>query len=130
MLSLRLVALSSLLAIMLGCGSNYSSPINPSPSPSPTPTPGAPSASVTIVRGAEVLGNRAFTPDDLDIAAGTTVTWMNSDTVAHTSTSNVNGWNSGSIAPGGQFSVGFPTAGTFPYHCSIHPGMIGSVIVR
>src|SRR3954451_7587118 len=131
MLSMRHVAVSSLLITTLGCGSNYSSPANPSPVPSPAPAPGAPSASVAIQTGAEILGNRAFTPDDLNIAAGTTVTWTNTDSVAHTSTSdvNANGWNSGRIAPRGQFSVAFPTPGTFRYHCSIHPGMIGSVVV-
>jgi plastocyanin len=80
--------------------------------------------------GASTLGNRAFSPDDLDIAAGTSVTWKNTDSVAHTSTSDANGWNSGTVAPGGQFSVAFPTAGTFPYHCAIHPGMVGTVVVR
>jgi len=129
-LSLRLVVLSSLLVITVGCGSNYSTPATPSPSPSPAPAPGGPSASVAIPIGAETLGNRAFAPDALSVAVGTTVTWTNSDAVAHTSTSNAPGWNSGSIAPGGQFSVAFPTAGTFPYHCAIHPGMIGSVVVQ
>src|SRR3954469_9827194 len=61
MLSMRHVAVSSLLITTLGCGSNYSSPANPSPVPSPAPTPGAPSASVAIQTGAEILGNRAFT---------------------------------------------------------------------
>jgi plastocyanin len=75
-------------------------------------------------------GNRAFMPDDLDITVGTTVTWTNSDSVAHTSTSNGSGWDSGTIAPGRGFSFTFQTAGTFPYHCTIHPGMVGSVVVR
>ena len=61
---------------------------------------------------------------------GTTVTWMNTDTIAHTSTSNAEGWNSGNVAPGGQFSFAFQTAGTFPYRCTIHPGMVGTVVVR
>jgi plastocyanin len=79
---------------------------------------------------ASVLGNRAFVPDELDVAAGTTVTWTNTDVEAHTSTSDVAGWTSGAIAPGRQFSFAFPTAGTFTYHCAIHPGMVGKVVVR
>jgi plastocyanin len=39
-------------------------------------------------------------------------------------------WSSGTVAPGGQFSFAFQTAGTFPYHCTIHPGMVGTVVVR
>jgi plastocyanin len=126
MSSLRVIAVSSLLIVTVGCGSNSPSPATPSPAPAP----GGPSASVAIPMGASTLGNKAFSPDDLDIAAGTSVTWKNTDSVAHTSTSDANGWNSGTVAPGGQFSVAFPTAGTFPYHCAIHPGMVGTVVVR
>jgi plastocyanin len=66
----------------------------------------------------------------LNVAVGTTVTWRNTDSTSHTSTSNAPGWNSGTVAPGGQFSFAFQTAGTFPYHCAIHPGMVGTVVVR
>ena len=129
MLYLRLSAVTAILMFAIACGGYSSS--SPSPStPSSTPAPGGPSASVSIPVGAETLGNRAFAPDDLSVAVGTTVTWMNTDSVAHTSTSDAPGWNSGTVTPGGQFSLAFPTAGTFAYHCSIHPGMIGSVVVR
>ena len=56
--------------------------------------------------GAEFLGNRAFTPADLNIAAGTAVTWVNSDATSHTSTSNAAGWDSGIVAPGGGVADG------------------------
>ena len=69
-------------------------------------------------------------PDELNVAVGTTVTWMNTDSISHTSTSNAAGWNSGIVAPGGRFAFAFQTAGTFPYHCTIHPGMVGTVVVR
>jgi len=88
------------------------------------------SSSITIPSGAEFLGNKAFSPSDLTVDAGTAVTWTNTDRTSHTSTSDVASWNSGTIAPGGQFSFTFATAGTFPYHCSIHPGMTGTVVVR
>jgi len=77
-----------------------------------------------------VLGNQAFQPDSLDVTAGSTVTWTNTDSVTHTSTSDNAGWNSGNIGSGKQFSVSFPTAGTFTYHCAIHPGMVGTVVVH
>jgi len=85
---------------------------------------------VTIPSGAESLGNRAYNPDDVAVAVGTTVTWTNSDSIAHTSTSDANGWNSGIVAPGGRFSFTFQAPGTFSYHCTIHPGMVGTVVVR
>ena len=131
MLSVRLVVVSLLLMFAIACGGDSSSPsTSPSPMPSPAPTPGGPSSSVAIPPGALSLGNRAYAPDELTVAVGTTVTWMNTDSIAHTSTSDVTGWNSGTLAPGGQFSFAFQTAGTFPYHCTIHPGMVGTVVVR
>ena len=129
MLSSRLAVVSVVLMFAIACG-GYSSPTPSSPTPSPTPTPGGPSSSVAIPVGASALGNGAYAPDDLNVAVGTTVTWMNTDSISHTSTSDVNGWNSGIVAPGGQFSFAFQAAGTFPYHCTIHPGMVGTVVVR
>jgi plastocyanin len=131
MLSLRLAVISTILVFAIACGGNSSpSPASPSPTPSPTPTPVVPSSSVVIPVGASSLGNRAFMPGDLSITVGTTVTWMNTDSTSHTSTADGAGWNSGTLAPGRQFSFAFQTAGTFPYHCTIHPGMVGTVVVR
>jgi plastocyanin len=86
--------------------------------------------SVTIPAGAAALGERAFNPALADIGIGTTVTWVNADSVAHTSTSNQAGWNSNTLAPGARFSLKYDTAGTFAYHCAIHPGMVGTVVVK
>ena len=137
MYSLRLAVLSAILMSAIACGGGNSSPSTPSPAPSPTPSPtpaptppGGPSSSVAIPAGAATLGNGAYTPDELSVAVGTTVTWTNTDAIAHTSTSDAPGWDSGIVAPGGQFSFAFQTAGTFQYHCAIHPGMIGTVVVR
>jgi len=128
----------SVLVVACG-GSNASTTTAPSPTPSPTspapspispPPSNDPSASVAIPVGAQSLGTRAYMPDELSVATGSTVTWMNTDTVSHTSTSDESGWNSGTIAPGGRFSFTFERAGTFRYHCTIHPGMVGTVVVR
>jgi len=127
MLSLRFVLVSAIALAATACGSGYSAP-----SPSPTPTPATPSSAtaVSIPSGASILGNRAFSPDAIDVTAGTTVTWTNTDSTTHTSTSDGAVWNSGAIPPQGQFSMTFPNAGTFPYHCTIHPGMVGTVTVH
>jgi plastocyanin len=130
MFLIRFAAAATLSLLAVACGSDYSSPSTPSPAPAPAPAPGGPSSAITIPKGAEVLGNRAFTPDDIEVSAGTTVTWTNTDSVSHTSTSNASGWDSGIIAPGRQFAFTYQTAGTFPYHCAIHPGMVGTVVVR
>jgi len=133
MLSLRLIMICGALMFGAACGSSYSSPSSPSPSPAPAPSstpPSGGSSSVSIPVGAQALGNRAYAPDELDVAIGTSVTWVNTDSIAHTSTSNASGWDSGIVAPGGAFSFTFQNAGTFQYHCAIHPGMIGTVVVQ
>jgi plastocyanin len=122
MCSFRSVLVSALLIAATACGGSDSAPTS-------TPPPDGTSTPVSIPRGAESLANRAYQPDELEVAAGTTVTWTNTDSVSHTSTSNGAGWN-GTLAPGARFSVVLPTPGTFPYHCSIHPGMVGTIVVR
>jgi plastocyanin len=71
-----------------------------------------------------------FTPNPITVKVGDTVTWTNNGAITHTSTSNTGAWNTGNLAPGATSSaVTFTTAGTFAYHCAIHPSMTGSVIV-
>lgn len=129
MFSSRFALVSVIALLVTACGSGYSAP-SPTPSPTPAPIPTEPGSPISIPSGASTLGNRAFSPANLDVAAGTTVTWTNTDSVAHTSTADGNAWDSGAIAPRGQFSRLFGTTGAFPYHCAIHPGMVGTVTVH
>jgi plastocyanin len=118
------------VGLTLGCGGSDSNPA-PSPSPTPSPTPNPPPAgTVSIISGASSLGDRAYNPNPIMITAGTTVTWTNNDTVTHTSTGDGGAFDSGAMAPGATFKFTFPAAGTFQYHCTIHPGMVGSVVVQ
>src|SRR2546429_9871737 len=71
-----------------------------------------------------------FSPNPIRITVGSTVTWTNNTGPTHTASSDTGAWTTGNIAPGGtSAAVAFPTAGTFPYHCAIHPSMTGTVIV-
>ena len=106
----------------VGC-SSYS-PSSPSGGTTVTGTP------VSIVGGASILTNTAYAPSPISIAAGDTITWTNNDNTAHTATGDDGSFNSGSIAPGATFSKTFSNAGTFVYHCTIHPGMVGTVTVH
>jgi len=74
------------------------------------------------------MKNVAFSPSDVTVAVGGTVTFVNDDTVAHDVVGD--SWDSGQLAPGASFAQTFPTAGTFAFHCSIHPSMTGSVTVK
>lgn len=109
---------------MAGCGSS-SSPA------APTMTTTGTSTTVTIPVGARTLGTSAFAPNPVTISAGSTISWVNSDSISHTSTSDTNGlWDSLTITPGGHFEHTFTARGTFTYHCTFHPGMIGTVTVQ
>jgi plastocyanin len=82
------------------------------------------------VVNASLMTSTAFNPNPINVSVGGTVTWRNNDSTTHTSTANNGVWNSGAIPPGGSFSTQFNTAGSFPYHCTIHPNMIGVVNVQ
>jgi nitrite reductase (NO-forming) len=80
----------------------------------------------------------AYSPSEITVEVGTTVTWTNEDGVLHTVTSgtaadNVGSpdglFDSGFLAEGDSWSYTFTEEGTFPYFCSPHPWMQGTVIV-
>ncbi len=71
----------------------------------------------------------AFDPSSITIKAGQTVTWVNQDTITHTTTGDQGEWDSGSLAPGAIYQQTFAKAGQYAYHCSIHPFMVGQVVV-
>jgi plastocyanin len=73
--------------------------------------------------------NLTFDPADIEVAAGTSVTWTNEDGFDHTVTANEGAFNSGVMAGGDTFSQVFDTPGVFDYFCAIHPTMTGSVTV-
>jgi plastocyanin len=84
------------------------------------------SAHITNCPGA----SGCFTPDPIRITAGDSVTWTNNTSITHTATSDSGAWNTGNISAGSTSgAILFSTPGTFPYHCTIHPSMTGSVIV-
>lgn len=132
----RVFVLMSFIVTLVGCGGqDYHTPTNPSPVPSgttqsPPASGGAPASSISIPSGAVSLGSNAFGSSPLSVPAGTILTWTNTDSLPHTSTANGGAWDSGTIAPGGSYSVALSQTGTFQYHCTIHPGMIGTVNVQ
>ena len=119
--TLRFALIASALAFAVACGSSSSTPT--------TPTPQGATA-VSIVTNARTLTTTAYAPNPVTISAGTMVTWTNNDTIAHNTTSDTGVFSSGSMAAGAQYSYTFANKGTFPYHCTIHPGMVGTVVVQ
>ena len=100
----------------------------PTTAPSPTPTQTSTVAKVKIV---EQNGKYSFQPATLSIKMGTQVEWLNTSDAPHTVTSDAAGdFNSTSnITQNQTFKFTFTKAGTFPYHCNIHPYMKATITV-
>ena len=83
--------------------------------------------------GATVIFIRAFAfqPATVHVKAGGSVAWVNCEPTAitHTSTSDGGAWDSGLVPPSADFVRTFSAAGTFPYHCTVHPSMKATIIV-
>ncbi|HWQ05323.1 MAG TPA: plastocyanin/azurin family copper-binding protein [Longilinea sp.] len=70
-----------------------------------------------------------FTPSNLTVLVGTTITWTNNDSAAHTITANDGSFSSGNLNKGGTFSFTFAKEGTFTYYCENHTSMKALVTV-
>lgn len=120
-------AAAALAALLLvGCGGNNSSstPVTPSPT---TGGGASPDVTITIVG---MNGSQSYSPNPATVKVGQTVAWRNADVIAHTATANGGAFNTGTIAAGATSSpIMMSTAGSFDYHCTIHPTMVGTVTV-
>lgn len=83
-----------------------------------------------------VMRNLAYEPQTLTVTKGTTVTWLNIDTVSHTVTSGPVGnpnnvFRSQQLGGNQTFPFKFDNAGTYPYYCEIHGAqMTGTIVVQ
>ena len=120
---LMLLALAVLIgAVVLTAGcTSYS---NPSPAPSSSPQVSTAGQNTVTMKGL------AFNPSALTISKGANVTWTNDDSTTHTVTSDTGAFESGNLSPGNSFTRQFNDTGTFPYHCSIHTFMKGTIAVQ
>ncbi|MFE3827996.1 cupredoxin domain-containing protein [Streptomyces sp. NPDC059092] len=120
------VALAAVLVTTLaGCsGGGGGGGGTPSASPSPPASAGG-SARVTI-------DNFTYAPSHLTVAPGAEVTVVNKDSVAHTVTATTGkAFDTGTIGPGKTATFTAPAkAGAYPYTCTIHPFMKGTLTVR
>jgi plastocyanin len=85
-----------------------------------------------LAQGAATVSiqHHMYMPADVTVPAGTTVTWTNEDGAIHTVTSDAKGhFSSGWKTKGGRYSFTFARPGTYPYHCSLHKDMHGTVTV-
>ena len=126
----RLTTITMALAFVAGCGSD-------STSPQPTPESG----DITIVKGASLMTTTAFSPNPktISLADGGEVHWVNADggsvygggtEVAHQIMSDDAAFDTSEpFSPGQSYTIILGAAGTYHYHCNIHPNMVGTITV-
>jgi plastocyanin len=76
------------------------------------------------------INDGSFEPPDMSVKVGTTVKWTNDGKKPHTVTSDKGDWGSGELAEGQTFTATFTKAGTFEYHCKLHPDMKAKITVK
>jgi plastocyanin len=76
------------------------------------------------------IDNFNFTPLTLVIVPGTTVTWTNADDTPHTVREKDGKFKSAALDTDDTFSETFTAAGEYEYFCSIHPRMVGKIVVK
>jgi plastocyanin len=85
----------------------------------------------TVLLAQVALADNQFQPGTITVPAGSTVQWTNHGRHGHTVTSDDGEWDSGELGAHGVYQHTFTRAGTYSYHCSIHPDqMRGTVVVK
>jgi plastocyanin len=75
------------------------------------------------------IDNFVFTPAELTIKPGATVTWKNEDDIPHTIVAKGRQFRSKALDTGDAFSFTFAETGRFDYFCGLHPHMVGTILV-
>ena len=76
------------------------------------------------------IDNFTFTAPELTVAVGTTVKWVNHDDIPHTVVEKKLSFRSKALDTDDAYSYTFASAGSFDYFCSLHPHMVGKIIVK
>ena len=114
------------MGVLLVAGFNYAAGTWKSTNAAPILLPAQPQQMATDVK----IDNFSFSPANLEIKAGTTVTWTNADDIPHTVVSNDKVFKSKVLDTDQKFSFTFDKPGTYPYFCSLHPKMTAKVVVQ
>jgi plastocyanin len=117
---LSTAAVAAVLAT--GCGGGGSGP-----SAGAAPSAGGSSATPSAI----TISNFKFSPVTLSVQGGARIKVSNDDSAPHTVTADDgHSFDSGTVDSGGSTTIGAPAAGTYAYHCTIHPFMKGKLVVQ
>jgi plastocyanin len=100
--------------------------------PTTTPASEAPPANAATKAVDVKISNFKFAPASVAVTAGGTITWTNEDSAQHTATDDKSTppFDTGTLDQGDSKKVTFKKAGTYPYICTFHPFMKGTVVVE
>jgi plastocyanin len=132
-----LVLVASGTILLAACGETGTNTGASTPTPTSgtntgasTPTPTSGGGNTFQVKMVENNGVYSFDPTTLTVPKGTTVVWTNKSDAPHTVTSDTNAFAASSnVSENQTFQMVFATAGTYTYHCSIHPNMKATITV-
>ena len=123
----RYVIPAAVVFVLAACGGDGGGGTGPTaPQPSAPAAPGTPTASATVAAGAY---SNDFTPQEVNVTVGGTVTWT-FGARTHNVVFEMGAAGAPTNVPAmsnGKASRTFNTAGSFPYDCTLHPGMTGTV---
>jgi plastocyanin len=125
-----IVIVATTCILIAGCTASTNVTTSPTPTVASTSatrsSPSSPDATYTVT-----IKNFAFQPSVLTVKKGTTITWVNEDSVAHTVTSDDGKFpSSGNLDKADTYQFQFNTPGSYGYHCSPHPFMKGTINVE
>jgi plastocyanin len=86
-------------------------------------------ATAPVATNTVAIKGFAFTPANITVKVGTTVTWTNQDQDAHTVTATGGAFGSQALNTGSHYTFTFTKPGSYDYLCTIHPFMTATVVV-
>ncbi len=116
-LPVLIVVLMTTLLAMVGCSQSGAAP---------QPTGSEEGDGVVQVS----MAGSSFEPDAVTIEVGQSITWVNQDSVSHNAVADDGSWKTDIFGAGESRVVTFDTPSTYPYACTLHPGMTGTVTVQ
>lgn len=120
--NIRISVFAGMVLLQAGCGGSGSSP---SPTPGPGGTPSAPTVTIAIVGRS---GAQAYNPATPSLSPNQTFGFRNNDSAVHRIVADNGTFDSGTLNPGAaSASITVSSAAAIPFHCTLHPSMVGSI---
>ena len=117
---LAVVAVTAFCLSLAGCGGGYGTPTGATSASSSVPS------NAVVINVVAINGAQSFSPNPSSIPSGQLVVWHNVDSITHRVVLNDGELDSGNISAG-AFSPPMGLVAPGPYHCSIHPEMVGTL---